>query len=193
MSERRQSCDKCGFLQSQCVCPWLVQLNTDLKILVVQDPKEAKHAKNTVALLRLALPNVKCISVTQIASLSDLMASRWRLVFPSQSAHWIETLGAEEKSNIEGVILLDATWRKAKKWLFTEKVLQHFTCISFAQPPQSNYAIRKAPSEQALSTLEACSYCIEQLRGDDMQPLRNFMQEAQTWQWRQQPAEHKGN
>lgn len=191
LSERRKTCSGCGFLQRQCVCAWIPKLDTSLKIIVVQDPKEAKHAKNTVALLRLALPSVKCISVSQIDDLATLTPSQWRLVFPSETADLLEQLDTQQKADIEGVILLDATWRKAKKWMFTEQSLQGFSCVSFAQAPAGAYAIRKAPNDRALSTLEACAYCIEQLRGTDMQPLRGFMQEAQAWQWRQQPAEHQ--
>ncbi|RBO82239.1 tRNA-uridine aminocarboxypropyltransferase [Marinomonas aquiplantarum] len=190
-SNKRPQCEACGFLQSQCVCAWIPSLTTRLKILVVQDGKEALHAKNTVALLRLALPSVECVDSADVTCLSHLDVDAWRLLFPGQGATPVESVTEDQKSHIEGIILIDATWRKAKKLLLSEPLLQRFTTLSFEQPPVGAYAIRKSPNDQALSTLEACAYCIEQLCAEDMQGLRDFMQQAQAWQWRRQPKHHQ--
>jgi len=190
-SNKRPQCEACGFLQSQCVCAWIPSLTTRLKILVVQDGKEALHAKNTVALLRLALPSVECVDSADVTCLSHLDVDAWRLLFPGQGATPVESVTEGQKSHIEGIILIDATWRKAKKLLLSEPLLQRFTTLSFEQPPVGAYAIRKSPNDQALSTLEACAYCIEQLCSEDMQGLRDFMQQAQAWQWRRQPKHHQ--
>lgn len=167
-----------------------------MRIVILQDPKEAKHAKNTVTLLQLALSSsVECVSINDQSALASVLqdkdVTKWRLVFPSISAMPVESLCNQESASIEGLILLDATWRKAKKLYFTEPLLQAFQAVSFSQPPTGQYAIRKAPKEGALSTLEACAYAIETIAKEDMQPLRDFMVAAQTWQWRQQPKNHR--
>lgn len=189
--EQRPCCDTCLFLLEQCVCRWLSPLSTSLQVLIVQHPKEAKHAKNTVPLLCLALPQVKCIDFTDkeslIQALSQRDFSKWRLIFPCEEAVAIESLEYESPSKVEGVILLDGTWRKAKKMYLTEPLLHKFGAVSFAVPPVCQYTIRKSPNEQALSTLEACAYAVEQITGQSMQPLRDFMVSAQQWQWRKRP------
>ncbi|MCB5162156.1 tRNA-uridine aminocarboxypropyltransferase [Marinomonas algarum] len=190
-------CENCHFLSVMCVCPWRPKLATPLQILVLQDPKERRHAKNTVSLLSLALPSVRCIVIENeqimVHTLESLDRIRWRLVFPSDNALSIESLPASDKRQIEGLIFLDATWRKAKKWYFSYAILQSFQSVCFSFAPAGEYRIRKSPSTQALSTLEACAYAIEQVSNNDMQPLRRFMQQAQQWQWRQQPSEHQHN
>ncbi len=188
---KRPHCEACGFLQSQCVCAWVPVLTSRLKILVVQDRKEASHAKNTVSLLRLALPSVECLDSADVSPLSRLDVDSWRVLFPGQESMPIESLSADQKRQIEGVILIDATWRKAKKLLLSEPLLQGFKMLSFNRPPVGAYAIRKSPNDQALSTLEACAYCIEQICSEDMQGLRDFMQQAHAWQWRRQPKQHQ--
>ncbi|MBR7887848.1 DTW domain-containing protein [Marinomonas sp. A79] len=194
--DKRRLCQHCCFLISMCVCPWRPTVSTRLHILVLQDPKEAKHAKNTVTLLQLALPlSVECVSIADQANVGKVLQekdpAKWRLLFPSDNAMPVESLSLGESTAIEGLIVLDATWRKAKKLYFTESLLQAFQSISFEQPPASQYAIRKAPKEGALSTLEACAYAIETIAKEDMQPLRNFMVAAQNLQWRQQPEDHR--
>ncbi|MGO2353409.1 MAG: tRNA-uridine aminocarboxypropyltransferase [Marinomonas foliarum] len=194
-SGKRARCDTCGFLADQCICQWIPALSTRLKILVLQDPKEAQHAKNTVSFLSLGLPSVECISTANhdamIQVFSQIDPAKWRLVFPSDSAESIESISADTASEIEGLILLDATWRKAKRLYFTEPLLHAFGAVCFSQPPEGQYSIRKSPSAESLSTLEACAYAIEQVTGENMQPLREFMVAAQEWQWRRQPLSHR--
>lgn len=192
---KRLQCERCDFLVGQCVCQWIPELATRLQVLVLQDPKEARHAKNTVSLLSLGLPSVECISTANQDRVRRVLAhkdpAKWRLVFPAEGAVFIESLGTDSVAEIEGVILLDATWRKAKKLYLTEPLLHAFGAVCFAQPPLGQYSIRKSPNIQSLSTLEACAYAIEQIAGENMQPLRAFMVAAQEWQWRQQPLKHR--
>jgi len=195
VSRNRTRCDGCRFLTEQCVCQWIPRLTTQLNVLILQDPKEAKHAKNTVSLLCLGLASVECVSITSQRELADKLLqkdpAKWRLLFPCDSAVALESIDAKTASNIEGLILLDATWRKAKKMYFTEPMLQKFEAVCFLQPPLGGYQIRKSPSDLSLSTLEACAYAIEQVTGETMQPLREFMLSAQAWQWRKQPINHR--
>jgi len=164
-------------------------------VLILQDPKEAKHAKNTVSLLCLGLPAVQCVSSNDRnlleSVLSQLDESKWRLVFPCNGAIPIESMNRVDASQIEGVILLDATWRKAKKMYLTQPFLQKFGAIAFSQPPVGQYVIRKSPNNLSVSTLEACAYVVEKITTDNMQPLRDFMVVAQKWQWRKQPLKHR--
>lgn len=194
-STKRIRCDTCGFLVDQCVCKWIPELSTRLKILILQDPKESKHAKNTVPLLSLGLPSVECLSTENkdklVSVLAQLDPAKWRLVFPADNAVSIELMGADSRAEIEGLILLDATWRKARRVYFTESILREFCAVSFAHPPKGQYTIRKSPNMISLSTLEACAYAIEQVAGENMQPLIDFMLVAQEWQWRKQPMSHK--
>lgn len=193
----RVSCKGCGYLLSQCVCAWRPCLKADLEILIIQDPKEAAHAKNTVALLRLALPQIRCIKSSDQTALDDVFNTldphQWRLIFPSEQSVPIESLSTPGKEDIKGVIFIDATWRKARKIFLSDSRWQGFKMLNFSSPPLSEYDIRKKPNVRSLSTLEACAYTVEALTDKDMTKLRRFMYDAQQFQWRQQPHEHKHN
>ena len=187
----RPLCHQCGFLQTQCVCQWVPRLTSSLRVLVLQHPKESTHAKNTVKLLALALPEIQLAVIeTQaqlLLALADKPKSRWRLVFPTQTSVAIEAVEGEERPDIDGIILIDATWRKALAMYLTYPVLGEYLALHFASPPKGNYYIRKSPSEHTLSTLEACAYSVECLTGQTMAPLRDFFQQAQQWLWRYRP------
>ena len=179
----------------QCVCQWVNKLTSTLEVIILQDPKEAKHAKNTVTLLNLGLSNVRCISIQSMDDVRSLLMSldrnEWKLVFPCEKSMAIEALDHSQRSSVKGIILLDATWRKAKKLYLLEPLLQRFPTVHFSEAPEGEYVIRKSPDSYTLSTLEACAYSIEEITGEDMQPLREFMIKAQEWQWRKQPKQHQ--
>ena len=187
----RPLCSQCGFLQMQCVCQWVPSLTSSLQVLILQHPKESTHAKNTVKLLTLALPTIQVAVIeTQaqlLLALTDKPKSHWRLVFPTQTSVAIETVDMTQSQTIDGIILIDATWRKALAMYLTYPVLSEYLALHFASPPRGNYYIRKSPSEHTLSTLEACAYSVESLTGQTMAPLREFFQQAQQWLWRHRP------
>ena len=59
--------------------------------------------------------------------------------------------------------VLDATWRKSRKMLYLNPELQQMPRVSLEHTPISLYTIRKAHSENQLSTLEASCYALQQL------------------------------
>ncbi|MGB3600114.1 MAG: tRNA-uridine aminocarboxypropyltransferase [Marinomonas sp.] len=194
-SSKRQTCNRCHFLTAQCVCHLLpAPQQVGLRIIVLQDPKEAKHAKNTVALLTLVLPQVECIGMDDVRLPERLQAldlTKWRVLYPAEQAQPIEALTSDVAATIEGIILIDATWRKAKRFYLSQPFLHSIPSVHFASPPAPNYEIRKSPNACALSTLEACCYAVEKIAAEEMQPIRDFMVASIKWQWRRQPSEHK--
>jgi DTW domain-containing protein YfiP len=59
--------------------------------------------------------------------------------------------------------VIDATWRKSRKMLYLNPELQTMPRLSLQDCPPSIYKIRKAHSENQLSTLEASCYALQQL------------------------------
>jgi DTW domain-containing protein YfiP len=70
------------------------------------------------------------------------------------------------------LVVIDATWRKSRKMLYINQALQQLPRFALINPPATIYKIRKADSENQLSTLEASCYALQQLEPDcDYQPL----------------------
>jgi DTW domain-containing protein YfiP len=73
------------------------------------------------------------------------------------------------------LIVLDATWRKSRKMLHLNPVLQSLPRLSLCDPPPSRYAIRKAHHAHQLSTLEATCYALQQC-GESAAVLQHLLQ-----------------
>jgi DTW domain-containing protein YfiP len=64
------------------------------------------------------------------------------------------------------LVVLDGTWRKSRKMLHLNPVLQSLPRLSLQGLPPSSYRIRKAHRPSQLSTLEATCLALMQLEGD---------------------------
>lgn len=194
---KRSLCTQCGFVERQCICQFIETVSSPVTLVVLQDFRETKHAKNTVRLLKLSIPELTVIEVSVESDLTDILkpylAPSTYVVFPGDRAVGLEKLEISEKETIRTLILIDATWRRAKRIWLNNAALQCLKQVCFAEPPTCLYDIRKSPDEKALSTFEAAMYAIENLTGSSTQRLVQYMVKAQTWQWRDQPMAHRQN
>jgi DTW domain-containing protein YfiP len=62
--------------------------------------------------------------------------------------------------------VLDGTWRKSRKMLYLNPLLQQLPRLPLRNTPPSHYLIRKAHAPDQLSTLEASCYALMQLEND---------------------------
>lgn len=71
------------------------------------------------------------------------------------------------------LIVLDGTWRKSRKMLALNPLLQKLPRLALHNPPTSHYTIRKAHRPEQLSTFEASCLALMQLENDyqKYQPL----------------------
>lgn len=84
------------------------------------------------------------------------------------------TLGAiPEQKRRYRLIVLDGTWRKSRKMLARNPLLQRLPRLALHNPPTSHYTIRKAHRLDQLSTFEASCLGLMQLENDiaKYQPL----------------------
>jgi len=75
----------------------------------------------------------------------------------------------QESEKIQGLrlVIIDATWRKSRKMLYLNPLLQALPRLSLEQMPASHYRIRKAHKADQLSSLEACAYALMRLENDE--------------------------
>ena len=73
---------------------------------------------------------------------------------------------ASVPSGLQRLVILDATWRKSRKMLHLNPLLQQLPRLSLQDPPASHYRIRKAHRPEQLSTLEATCHALAQLEQD---------------------------
>lgn len=138
----------------------------------MQHPLEVHHAKGSARLLHLSLPNSRLVVAEAMpdAELRQLLAGKNNLLLypetPDDSVTRppppLEPAWLADPASLR-LVVLDGTWRKSRKMLYLNPLLQQLPRLPLRNTPPSHYLIRKAPAPDQLSTLEACCYALTQL------------------------------
>lgn len=178
---KRARCPTCLRAQSACICRWITRVEARAALLVLQHPLEVNNAKNSARLLHLSVAG-SVLSVGEAfddAELDVLLHADGRvpvLLYP-------DTPGdaglpappplAPTQADRLRLVLLDATWRKSRKMLYLNPLLQRLPRLALVDVAPSNYRIRKAHAPHQLSSLEAAALALAQLEGEGapFQPL----------------------
>ncbi|WP_100657767.1 tRNA-uridine aminocarboxypropyltransferase [Alteromonas flava] len=183
----RAVCSSCRYPISTCVCDAIQLLDSAVRISILQHPSEQKHAKNTARLLPLLLPKAE-LTVGEIPTdFSAVQAHTGRVkntivLYPTEHAQALESW-AETNDTPQHIIVLDGTWRKARKLWLSNPWLHELPCVAITPAHPSQYKIRKAPREDSLSTLEAVAHALAKLEDIDTAPFTQILSKLQS-HWR---------
>lgn len=169
-------CRRCARPQDRCLCALIPLLASATRVLVIQHPSERRHALNTARFLVEGLVNAELLITEQLAGddrwNTVLLDPDWRteLLFPGPGAEVIGCGGADNRPR--RLILLDGTWRKARKLLHLNPVLSGLPRVTLPAGQTSRYRLRKAPGPEALSTIEAAVCALQLIEPEtDFHPL----------------------
>jgi len=169
---KRSICPDCERPKKTCLCSEIVQLSCDYQLVILQDPKEAKHALSSAPILAKSITGARLI-IGEIFDPVNLMGKNWQyeslLVFPSD-----DSLSSTEAAQLKFkyVILLDGTWRKVSRLLHLNPWLTKIPSIAIKATNASEYKIRKSPREDGLSTIEAAVSVLNDLQAEkDFSPI----------------------
>lgn len=187
---KRAICSTCARPLRNCICALVTPVENQVEILILQHPTEAPNAKNTAGLLHLSLKNTR-LRIGERFTAAELQAWLFAdqkqplLLYPEIIEYKALGLIAPQPpltpnqftSNQLRLVVIDATWRKSRKMLYLNPALQSLPRMTLTETPASLYKIRKAHSENQLSTLEASCYALQQLeqRSVDYAPLLTAM------------------
>ena len=193
--EKRPICRRCLRPLRTCICNLVKIHDNQIELLILQDGTEATNAKNTAGLLHLSLKNSQLYTCDADAAifpstLNDLLFCGQKqplLLYPPTIDAL--ALGLEMPAPTPDIthmtadtlrlVVIDATWRKSRKMLYLNRLLQRLPRMALENPPESLYLIRKANNKNQLSTLEASCYALQQLEQGcvDYSPLLASMRE----------------
>jgi len=144
-------------------------VETATRLLVMQEAGEAAHPFGTVRLLAMAMERLTVVTVAgrhaPVAVPPFDMPPRTAVLFPSTGATPVDQL--DDGARPETLIVLDASWRHARRMLHQHPWLNALPHVRLTDTPPSRYRIRKPPSAEALSTLEAVVAALEHLEPDN--------------------------
>ncbi|RYF26612.1 MAG: DTW domain-containing protein [Comamonadaceae bacterium] len=102
---------------------------------------------------------------------------------PALPAHWLDELAALR------IVVIDGTWRKSRKMLYKNPLLQQLPRLPLTDLPASCYGpLRKAHAAHQLSTLEATCAALAQVEGDAaryapvLAAMHGWLAQQQRWQ-----------
>lgn len=171
---RRSACPDCLRPVSACICAWRAALDTPVDLLILQHPMETTNAKGSARLLHLSLARSVLAAGEQFdpEALSALLYADARTpvllypdLVPGPSSPRLDPALLSNPSALR-LVALDATWRKSRKMLYLNPLLQGLPRLALNHVPASRYLIRKAHAAHQLSTLEASCYALAQLSGE---------------------------
>ena len=184
----RQACAHCQRPLTTCICRWVRSIANQTEVLILQHPLEVDNAKGSARLLDLCLQTSQIMVGERfvpedLAEALDAPAINTPhsgplqpvLLYPdtmeSEAADLIKVEAPALHENSDPrklrLVILDATWRKSRKMLYLNPVLQTLPRLSLTAMPASHYRIRKAHKPDQLSSLEASTYALMRLESDE--------------------------
>lgn len=148
-----------------------------MRLLILQHPLERANAKGSARLLHLSvqgsqLETGETFEPAQLAALLGHAGRTPVLLYPDLPGERALGLAAPPAPDPGlaaaqlTLVVLDGTWRKSRKMLYQNPLLQALPRLPLRALPPCQYLIRKAHLPDQLSTLEASCHALAQLEGD---------------------------
>jgi len=183
----REVCYTCRRAKVACLCGRIEKQANRVKVIILQHPDEVSNPKGSAIIAKLGLQQVECWvgeDFTQHADLNNLIktaATEILILYPSEQA---ENLALLDGSEIRTLLIIDATWRKAKRVWACNPQLHGLRCAKLQMDKASNYRIRKVPEQGYFSTVEAVAEGLRLLESKPRayQPLLRLFDEMIDYQ-----------
>jgi DTW domain-containing protein YfiP len=166
----RISCALCYRPRFHCYCEQITRRENRYPIKLIQTKEEAKHPFNTGRIAQLSLSKCETLQVNAAGDidswLNDWMSSDPVLAFPSQASTPVALANITVNTPI---IFLDDTWRKAKRFLYENPMLNGLPKICLPEGFTSTYRLRKTgkhtenknfKNSEPVSTIESIAACL---------------------------------
>ena len=185
----RDTCDHCSRPLSECYCDAIVSIDNPTKVIILQHPKESDHPYNTGRMAHRCLRNSELHVGVRFSDefLATLLTRSSLLLFPE--LEWLAE--SEPQDSVpQQIIVLDATWRKAKKMLHLNPALQRLPRLALSNVPNSQYTVRSSQLVDGLATIEAIQIAMSDMDSaldytDLMKPFERMVSLAKRYTPRQ--------
>ncbi len=177
--QKRKQCARCSRPVAACICGWIAPVRSDVALLILQHPMEVASAKGSARLLHLSVEGSEMISgeaFEPVQLKAQLYAGGRRPVLLYPELPGEQSLGLQAPPQLDAgalsdpaslrLVVLDGTWRKSRKMLYLNPLLQELPRLALRDMPPSRYRIRKAHGPDQLSTLEAACHALAQIDGN---------------------------
>ncbi|MBU3144519.1 tRNA-uridine aminocarboxypropyltransferase [Clostridium sp. CF012] len=157
------SCSKCGLPIINCLCDKAPKIKTHAKLWILSTEKEFYRPSNTARLLELVNPDSTEIFLWErtktpeklVANLNNEIYEPF-LLFPIENYETeSRKVEYENTGKIPAFIIIDGTWKEARKIFRRSAYLENLPIISLEPAFNSNYDLRRGVVDGNLCTIEA--------------------------------------
>ncbi len=174
----RDTCLRCFRVRDLCLCSTITRFEIEPLIVLLVHPREFMKTVGTVRIVKLSLTNSILLrgtgpqfdeDKTFLCLLNDPTLYPM-ILFPGEKSLNLSTATADvlaagiPANRRLAIFVIDGTWTSAKQIIRTSKRLSELPKLSFNVNTPSTYEFRKQPEVFCLSTVEAVSVLIENLR-----------------------------
>ncbi len=165
LTEPRERCYRCHKPRVTCLCEHITRVDNETPVVVVQHPRERFHPIGTARIICLSLKRVH-VEVAFRGALTEPPA--WLLpgaglLYPAPDA--VE-LGAEGSPRPQQLVVLDGTWHHARTLYRDLPWLERLPHFRLSPDTPSRYRIRREPTRDSISTVEAVATALRRLEPD---------------------------
>lgn len=147
------------------MCDRIVSFSTARRVLILQHPQEQDAVLGSAQILAASLPKAKIVvglswpNFAKALGEEGVDAKRWAVLFPDREAEGEQISGrggATPPSALEGIVVLDGTWSKAKTLWWRNPWLSKLNRLTLKPKQPSIYGhLRAEPKREFVSTLES--------------------------------------
>jgi DTW domain-containing protein YfiP len=148
------------------VCDRIVSYPTQRRVLILQHPQEQDAILGSAQILLASLPKAKLVvglswrNFAHAIGEEEIDGRRWAVLFPDRESEGDEVVArgdaVVEPSDLEGIVVLDGTWSKAKTLWWRNPWLSKMNRLTLKPKNPSIYgSLRTEPRRDYVSTLES--------------------------------------
>lgn len=176
----RPTCQQCLRPKSRCWCHCVSVCHSPIKLHILQHPDETGHPKNTGLLLARCVGNATLRIVqhleTELTSLASSLGPNPALLFVDKGDQSVPATTAPSD-----LIVLDATWRKARGWVLSSPWLAALPRVSLSDLSAAPNEVRSSSVAGARSTFVASIEALASFTALDI-PIADALKPYRCWQ-----------
>ena len=159
----RPRCYACYRPKYACFCDAIPKIDNQTNLLILQHRIERTHPFNSARIVDHSLQNAELIvgRNMELANMDLGISKNAGLLYPRWNAQPLEELAPNELP--DQFVFLDGTWNHARTMYRDIPILKTLPCYRLKPESPSRYLVRKEPTRDSLSTLEAVVSVLQQV------------------------------
>lgn len=157
------SCNKCGLATINCICDKVAAIKSKAEIWIISTEREVYRPSNTARLLKLINPDSTEIFIWERTKQPEKLVQKINddryevfLLFPTEEDELRKRrVDYKTTGKIPAFIIIDGTWKEARKILSKSTYLKELPIISLEPNYKSTFDLRRGAGEGNLCTIEA--------------------------------------